>query len=75
MPLSVDLNYVVEWLAAQAVGWGWCDWYYNIACPKTQTFMVVPMPLRVRVVCSSQDTNNLKGHHGPHPPAPPKTLA
>ena len=33
--------YVVEWLAAQAVGWGWLI-YYNIACPKTQTYHGCP---------------------------------
>ena len=49
------------------------NWFYNITCPKTQIIMVVPMSLRV--VCSSQDTHNLGGHQGPHPPAPRKTLA
>ena len=75
MPLSVDLNYVVEWLAAQAVGWGGVISIIIFPALKLKLIMVAPMPLRVRVVCSSQDTNNLEGHHGPHPPAPPKTLA
>ena len=76
MPLSVDLNYM-WWNGWQLRLWGGGGVIGIIILPalKLKLIMVVPMPLRVRVVCSSQDTNNLEGHHGPHPPAPPKTLA